>query len=162
MQHVAYISLGGNIEPRAQTLIQALSLLDDYEGISVRRISQLIETEPEGGPAEQGKFLNGAAVLFTDLTAEELLDVLHEVEAQMGRHRESEKRWGPRTCDLDLLLFDDLVIESDKLTVPHPRMHKREFVLRPLAQIAGDVVHPVLHKSISELLADLEQQDDVV
>jgi len=156
VSHVAYIGLGANLRDRRANILAATDLLRQAPRVASVSLSSLYETEPAGGPAGQGMYLNAAARVETDLDASALLAVLLDIEARLGRQR-SEK-WGPRTIDLDLLLFDDQVIDTPALTIPHPRMHERRFVLEPLAEIGGNAVHPVLRLTIQQLLDRLPEQ----
>ena len=150
MPHLAYIALGSNLGDRRANLDGAIDALRRKAAIRVRRVSTWIETEPVGGPPGQGKYLNGAAELETGLSPRELLAVLQSVEREFGRVRKVSG--GPRTLDLDLLLYDDEVMEAPDLTVPHPRMHERRFVLGPLAEIAPQARHPRTGATATELL----------
>ena len=136
----AYIGLGANLGDRERTLRAAVESLAGEAGIEVVGVSALRETEPVG-VGEQPLFLNGAAELETSLTARELLDRLLAVEQRFGRVRVSGEH-GPRTLDLDLLLYGDEVIDEPELRVPHPRLHERRFVLEPLAELAPGLVVP--------------------
>jgi 2-amino-4-hydroxy-6-hydroxymethyldihydropteridine diphosphokinase len=136
----AYVGLGANLGDRERTLRAAVDALTAEEGIEVVSVSTLRETEPVG-VGEQPLFLNGAAELETTLRARELLDRLLALEQRFGRVRIPGER-GPRTLDLDLLLYGGGVIDEPGLTVPHPRLHERRFVLEPLAELAPDLVVP--------------------
>ena len=136
----AYVALGANLGDRERTLRAAVDALAAEDGIEVAAVSTLRETEPVG-VGEQPRFLNGAAELETTLPARELLDRLLAVEQSFGRVRSSGEH-GPRTLDLDLLLYGDEVIDEPGLAVPHPRLHERSFVLEPLAELAPSLVVP--------------------
>src|SRR5262245_11997037 len=141
----AYIALGSNLGDRRALLDEAIESLRLQPGVEVVTVSSYHETDPVGGPAGQGKYLNAAADLRTTLGAKQLLGVLQAIETQLGRVR--AERFGPRTIDLDLLLYGAEVIRSDDLIVPHPRMHERLFVLESLVEIAPLAVHPVLQST---------------
>lgn len=148
----AYVGLGANLGPRAETLRRALELLGRSPGVDVLAVSELRETEPVG-VIEQPPFLNGAAALQTSLPARELLDLLLEVERSLGRVR--AERWGPRLIDLDLLLFGAETIDEPGLHVPHPHLHERRFALEPLAELDPELVIPGRGR-VSALLAALD------
>src|SRR5438132_6316024 len=157
MGTTAYIALGSNLGERGENLERALQALQESPGVEVTQMSSFYETAPVGGPAGQENYLNACAELQTGVELRELLRVLLEVEQRLGRVR--KERYGARTIDLDLLLYGDRVIRDDALIVPHPRMQERQFVLQPLAEIAPDVVHPLLGLTIRELLQQLGTPD---
>lgn len=149
------IGLGANLGHRERSLQQALARLSDVSRVQVVAASSLRETIPVGGPAGQEPYLNAAATLTTDLSAVELLAALQNVERELGRERFI--RWGARTLDLDLLLYDDLVLDAAGLVVPHPRMAVRRFVLGPAQEIAADWMHPTIGWTIAELFEHLDR-----
>jgi 2-amino-4-hydroxy-6-hydroxymethyldihydropteridine diphosphokinase len=148
----AFVGLGSNLGDREATIARAVELLSGAEGVEIVAVSSLRETEP-WGPVDQPSYLNGAAEVTTDLPPRALLDVLLAVERALGRERGGE-RWGPRTIDLDLLLYDGVTVDEPGLTVPHPRLHERRFALEPLAELAPAAVVPG-RGTAAELLAAL-------
>lgn len=157
--HRVFIGLGSNVGNRSEHLARAREALTLIDRTQLIAFSDVFETAPVG-PVDQGAFLNAAAELSTELEPIELLDALRDIEAKEGREPESKRqRWGPRTLDLDILLFGNRAIETQRLHVPHPSMHERRFVLEPLADIAPDAIHPTLAKTIAELVAELNVND---
>ncbi len=158
---VASIALGSNLGDRAANLRGAVEALERHEAVDVLRVSDLLETEPMGPPG-QGPYLNAAMIVRTVLEPRDLLDVCLAIERQFGRIRgrptEEEVRWGPRTLDLDLLLFGRRIIDEPGLTVPHPHLHERRFVLEPLVMIGPELVHPLRNATVAEMWSRLMER----
>ena len=146
--HTAYVALGSNLGDKEANLRRALELLQQ-RGVEVVKTSSFICTEPYG-VTDQPQFLNGVCEVRTSLEPLELLHTLLDIEQEMGRVR--LRHWGERNIDLDLLLYEDVVMDIPQLKLPHPDMQNRDFVLLPLAEIAPELVHPTLQKTISELV----------
>jgi 2-amino-4-hydroxy-6-hydroxymethyldihydropteridine diphosphokinase len=153
-----YLSLGSNLGDRLQYLKEAIQRIEAPDRISIKKISPMYETAPVGYK-NRPQFLNLVLKVNTSLKPLPLLECLLTIEEKMGRKRSG--KWGPRNIDVDILLYDDLIVNSDQLTIPHPRMHERRFVLVPLAQIAPKLLHPLLKKNVSKLLESCEDNSKV-
>ncbi|ALX49422.1 2-amino-4-hydroxy-6-hydroxymethyldihydropteridine diphosphokinase [Lentibacillus amyloliquefaciens] len=151
-----YLALGSNIQPRKDYLSKALTALDDHQRITVIRKSSIYQTAPVGY-TDQADFLNMVIELDTSLLPLELLDVCQTIEKQLGRERDI--RFGPRTVDLDILIYNQENRETELLTIPHPRMHERAFVLIPLSEIANELAFPAAYKTVSDYIDELPESD---
>ncbi len=156
-----FLSLGSNIGDRAATISQAVSLLSMSQKIKIVKTSSFYETEPWANK-EQGWFVNAAVALDTDFSAMELLQYCQNIELELGRIRKKDEKWGERTIDIDILMYDDKIISNGPtLNIPHPLMHLRAFVLVPMLEVKADLVHPVFNKTISQLYDELSNPEDV-
>ena len=150
--HEAFVAFGSNLGDKEKFIDEAIEALSNLPQINIVAISDKIVTEPYGN-VEQDVFLNGVMKIETLLSADELLQILQKVEEHAGRERKIH--WGPRTLDLDIIFYDDDIISEDDMIVPHPDMKNRDFVLKPLMQIAPYKLHPVYRKTISDMYAEL-------
>lgn len=153
-----YISVGSNLGNREKNIKEAINLIKSY-GLNISKISPIYETEPVGFK-EQNLFLNLVIELETNLLPAELLSILKQVETRLDK--KIERKWGPRTIDLDILLYDDIILELPELQIPHKLMHTRRFVLIPLSQIAPNVKHPILNKTMKVLVDELTDNSRVI
>ncbi|MGL5379928.1 2-amino-4-hydroxy-6-hydroxymethyldihydropteridine diphosphokinase [Clostridium sp.] len=151
--HKAYISFGSNIGDKKENINTAINMIKKVNGIKVTKVSELLETEP-WGYEDQDIFVNGAMEIETFLSPKELIRSLLNIELEMKRERII--KWGPRIIDLDVIFYDDLVSSDEEIILPHPRMEEREFVLKPLAEIAPYIVHPILNKRVYKLLEEVQ------
>jgi len=156
---MAYIGIGSNLGTPLENCQRSLALLEKQPKIEINARSSFYETEPVG-PKDQNWFLNTVAEVTTELEPIALLGALLAIESVMGRIR--NEKWGPRIIDLDLLLYEDRVLKTDCLEIPHPEMTQRRFVLAPLAELAPDLVHPLENKTIQQLLSELPVDKKVV
>lgn len=157
--HEAIIAMGSNMGDRNAYMKHGVDAMNQSKDIRVDAVSSFVETKPYGY-LEQDNFLNGCMKIETLLTPEELLEFLHGVERSVNRVREG--KWGPRTLDLDIIFYDDLIMDSVDLKIPHMEMHKRDFVLYPLNQIAPNYYHPVLGRTVHMLLDEFSGEETLI
>ncbi len=151
------LAFGANLGDPQSQILRAWQLVSEVPGIGAKRLSPLYATNPVGGPKIQPNYLNCVGLISTNLVPEQLLHNLQEIESKLGRVR--TEHWGPRSIDIDILLYGPLVVQTDTLTIPHPRMQERSFVLDPAADIAPDMVHPTLAKNVAELRRMLRENE---
>jgi len=158
MSHFAYLGIGSNLGDKIEQCRKAISEILAIQGHRLLAQSSFYKTQPMGNP-DQDWFINGVIQIETDLDPLELLRKLKEIESKMGR--KETFRWGPRVIDLDLLLYDDLVMKTDELEIPHPQLTQRQFVLIPLVEIDPDLIHPALKKTMRKLLLEIKEDQGV-
>jgi len=156
---IAYIGLGSNLGRKKANIRRAVKLLSKKKDIKILKVSSLYETEPVGY-VKQDWFVNTCLKAETNLSPRQLLNTLKDIEKQLKKKKKFI-RWGPRTVDLDILLYDNLRLKTKDLVIPHPEMHKRAFILIPLIELEPNLVHPKKRKSILELLANLKRNKEV-
>ncbi len=155
-----FLSIGSNLGDRLSNIQQAVATLSMSDKIKIVKTSSFYETEPWGNKNQEW-FINAALAIDTDYSPQELLQYCQNIEVQLGRIRKENEKWSQRAIDIDILMYDDLVISSKNLIVPHPFMHLRAFVLVPMLEVKSDLVHPVFKKTISELYDELSNPEDV-
>ncbi len=156
---IAYICLGSNLGIKKANIRRTIKLLTKKKDIKILKVSSLYETEPVGY-VKQDWFVNACLKAETNLSPRQLLNTLKDIEKQLKKKKKFI-RWGPRTIDLDILLYDNLRLKTKDLVIPHPEMHKRAFVLIPLMELEPNLIHPTKRKSILELLANLKKSKRV-
>ena len=159
MPHRAFIGIGSNLGDRKANFLEAIDRIQKLPATRIVKQSSLYESEPHGDAKTW--FVNAVVELETDCSVDELLKRLKSIETAMGRKRVRGKRWGSRIIDLDILFFDNEIINKRTLKVPHPELHNRRFVLAPLSELAPQMIHPKLAASVSELLAGIKDNKKI-
>ncbi|MBI1744454.1 2-amino-4-hydroxy-6-hydroxymethyldihydropteridine diphosphokinase [Candidatus Acetothermia bacterium] len=155
----AYIGLGSNVGDREVFLEKAIEMLGDSKRVKILRRAGFYETEPVGRE-DQPWFINTVAEIETSCSPEKLLAYTHSIELKLGRHQ--REHWGPREIDLDILLYENRVLDTPTLKVPHPQLHQRRFVLAPLCELAPDLIHPIFQRPLRKLLEGLSDNKQVI
>ena len=150
------LAFGANLGDPCSQILDAWNRIGRIPGVQCQSLSSFHVTKPVGGPKYQLDYLNSAGLVETTLSPEQFLDIIMEIESAMGRKR--TEHWGPRIIDIDILLFGNHVIQTKRLTIPHPRMHERSFVLDPAAEIAPEMIHPTFGKTVQQMKNLIDHQ----